>query len=315
MIDKFGRNVEYLRLSLTERCTLRCIYCRLEEGVCPKREELTINDFVRIAKACVDLGLIKIRLTGGEPLLRKDIIEIVRELSIIDGLQEVTMTTNGQMLAGKAKDLKQAGLKRVNISLDSLDPEKYRQISGGELNLVLAGIDESIQADLLPVKINVVLVMGRNDDEVDDFIALTKDKPVDVRFIELMPMGELGQAEELRVNNNDLISARLYLKPISRKYAGQPSSDYAIDGHLGHVGFISPISHRFCASCNRIRIMSDGTFRPCLGDNMEISLKNALKLGDLALFQTIHDAIYAKPAGHSFDKGFQSEKSMDRIGG
>ncbi len=315
MIDQFGRSIEYLRLSITERCHLRCVYCRAEEGLCPKKAELSAQDFFRIAKACAVLGINRIRLTGGEPLLRKDILEIVQKLSSIPKLLDLSATTNGQMLADQAQDLKRAGLKRVNISLDSLDPKKYRRITNAELTPVLAGIDQALEAQLLPVKINVVLIKGVNDDEVDHFIQLAKDRPLEVRMIELMPMAELGQDDSLRVDNSQLITARPYLIPAAAHYTGQPSRDFTIEGFQGRVGFISPISHRFCASCNRIRVMSDGMLRPCLGDNLEISLKAALQENDDNLIQTIRSAILAKPAGHHFERGFVSEKIMARIGG
>jgi len=248
-------------------------------------------------------------------LLRKDIIDIVKELSTIDGIREITMTTNAQQLAGKAEALKRAGLNRINISLDSLDTDKFFEMTGGDLNAVLAGVDEAVAADLLPVKINTVLVRGKNDDEVDDFIELTRKKPIDVRLIELMPMGDLGQDDALRVNNDELISARPFLRQLPPYYAGQPSRDYTVEGSLGRIGFISPISHRFCESCNRVRVMSDGILRPCLGDNLEISLKNALTGSDDELRKTIRDAIYDKPTGHHFNRNFKSIKTMSMIGG
>ncbi len=315
MIDQFGRNINYLRLSVTERCTLRCVYCRADEGLCPKAAELSGADFLRISRACVALGIRRIRLTGGEPLLRKDILEIVSGLGQIDALEDLSMTTNAQMLAEQAESLKQAGLKRVNISLDSLKEDRYRQITGGELQNVIDGIDAAVRVGLLPVKINIVLVRGINDDEVDDFIALTKDNPIDVRLIELMPLGVLGQDESLRINNNELMAARPYLQPLPPSYLGQPSRDYKIDGHRGHIGFISPISHSFCADCNRIRVMSDGMLRPCLGSNAEISLKPALQAGDAALLEVIRTTIFNKPMRHHFEEGFKLVKSMSRIGG
>ena len=315
MIDQFGREINYLRLSVTERCTLRCVYCRLDEGVCPKAAELSTDDFIRVARACVGLGINRIRLTGGEPLLRKDILDIVRGLAALEDVVELTMTSNGQMLAGKALALKQAGLTRINISIDSLDPSKFRELTGGDLSEVLAGISEAVQMGLLPVKLNTVLVKGINDNEVDDLIALTRDQPIDVRIIELMPMTNLGCDSSLRVNNDDLIKARPYLKPVPPRYGGQPSRDFMVEGYQGRVGFISPIYHRFCASCNRVRVMSDGMLRPCLGNNTEISLKEALRAGDDALIAVIRDAIYHKPPEHCFESGFVPEKEMAKIGG
>ena len=300
---------------MTERCTLRCAYCRADEGICPKKEELTTDEFLRLASACAVLGIRKVRVTGGEPLLRRDILAIVGGLAAIPGIAEVDMTSNAQMLQGQAAALKQAGLQRVNISLDSLDAHTFHEMTGGDLAIVLAGIEEAISAGLIPVRINAVLVRGRNEREVDDFIALTKDQPVDVRFIELMPIGELGQDDSLRVGSDELLAARPYLKPVPPLQTGQVSTDYAIHGHLGRVGFISPVSHKFCATCNRIRIMSDGTLRPCLGNNLEVPLKPYLSMDDARLTEAIRQAIYRKPAGHHFEQGFVSQKNMSEIGG
>ncbi|HAF61915.1 MAG TPA: GTP 3',8-cyclase MoaA [Anaerolineaceae bacterium] len=316
MIDQFGRSIDYLRLSVTERCTLRCTYCRVEEGICPKAAELSADEYARIGKACARLGIHKVRITGGEPLLRKDILEIIQKLSAIDAITEITMTTNAQQLAGRANALKEAGLKRLNISLDTLDAAKYHEMTGGELSTVLSAIDEAIEAQLLPLKINTVIVKGKNDDEVDDLMALAKERPIEVRFIELMPIGALGQNDAMRVNNDVLIAARPFLQPLPPCYPGQPARDYAVDGYMGRVGFISPLSHKFCASCNRIRVMSDGKIRPCLGSNMEIETKEALaSKDDEVLLETIRNAIYHKPDGHHFNTGFISEKNMSRIGG
>jgi cyclic pyranopterin phosphate synthase len=187
---------------------------------------------------------------------------------------------------------------------------------GGNLGLVLRGIEECLVADLTPVKVNVVLVKGKNDDEIDDFIELTRDLPIDVRFIELMPLGELGQDESLRMNNVRFIEERPYLIPLEPRYRGQPSQDFRVEGYKGRVGFISPHSRKFCDLCNRVRVMSDGKLRMCLGNNHEISLMEALEeQDDKALIEIIRDAIYNKPEGHHFDCDFVSDKNMRRIGG
>ncbi len=315
MLDQFGRQIDYLRVSVTERCNLRCTYCRAEEGDCPKERELTADEFTRIVSVFADLGIKKVRLTGGEPLLRKDIMKIIKNISVIEGIRDLSMTTNAQQLNGRARLLRSAGLNRVNISMDSLKPDRFKAMCGGNLDLVLKGIEESMDAGLTPVKINVVLVKGRNDDEVDDFIELTRDRPLDVRFIELMPLGELGQHGSLRVNNTELISARPHLKPLAPRYPSQPSRDYQVEGYLGRVGFISPHSQKFCRSCNRVRLMSDGNLRMCLGDNSELSLLEALNNGEDALKQLIAGAIYNKPAQHEFDRTFIPNKNMSKIGG
>lgn len=316
MIDRYGRNIDYLRLSITERCTLKCEYCRSDEGLCPKKAELSKHDFTRIVKAMASLGIRKIRLTGGEPLLRKDVVEMITEFSAISGIEEIVMTTNAQQLKGMAKKLKDAGLSRLNISIDSLNEQKYRNITrGGDLKAVLSGIEEAIEAELLPIKLNAVIMRGRNDDEIDDFIALTKDKPINMRFIELMPIGKLGTDPSLRVPSEELIAARPYLKPVRPMYDSQPSADYRIDGYIGSVGFISPVSNKFCGKCNRVRVMSDGILKQCLGDNSEVSLKNALSGTDEQLKKAIRQAIFDKPKQHNFDKGFSSQRQMNAIGG
>lgn len=315
MRDGFGRDINYLRLSVTERCTLHCAYCRAAAGNYPNKSELSADEFTRIVKVFAKLGIRKVRLTGGEPLMRKDILEIIQNIAAIDGIKELSMTTNAQQIGGRAVKLKQAGLDRVNISMDSLKPERFKEMCGGDLSLVLNGIEESIAAGLTPVKINVVLIRGVNDDEVDDFIELTRAQPLDVRFIELMPMGILGQNKSLRVNNTDLIKARPHLKPLNPRYPSQPSRDYQVDGYLGRVGFISPHSQKFCHLCNRVRLMSDGKLRMCLGDNSEISILEALHSGEDEMEKVISEAILNKPMQHHFEKDFIPNKDMSRIGG
>lgn len=316
MIDAKGRDIKYLRLSITERCTLKCAYCRADTGDCPKKKELSGQEFERIVKAMAMLGITKIRITGGEPLLRKDVEDIIARISAVPEITEIAMTTNAQHLAGRTVALKNAGLTRLNISLDSLDGKRYSEITGGgDFDAVMEGIGEAVETGLQPVKLNMVVVRGRNDDEVDDFIALAKDMPVDVRFIELMPMGALGQDASLRVSTDELLEPRPYLIPIPPRYPGQPSQDYKIEGFLGRIGFISPMSHKFCGSCNRVRVMSDGVLKTCLGNNGEVSLLDALAKDDAALLETIGDAIYHKPLGHEFEKVFTPLRDMSRIGG
>ena len=315
MLDQFGRNITYLRLSVTERCQLRCTYCRVEEGICPKAKELSPAEYERIVRACMQLGIQKVRLTGGEPLLRKDILEIVERIARLEGLQDLSMTTNAQMLPGKAQLLKQAGLRRLNISLDSLKPEVFHELTGGDIQPVLQGMEEAVESGLLPLKLNIVLVRGINDAEIDDFIALTRENPIDVRFIELMPIGDHGENADRRISNQDVLAARPYLQPVPMRYPGQPSVDYQVPGYRGRVGFISPISHQFCADCNRIRVMSDGTLRPCLGVDREIPLTNALAQDDEVLREAICAGIFRKPAVHRFESCTFAERNMSRIGG
>ncbi len=315
MKDSFGREIDYLRLSLTERCTLRCAYCRADEGYCPKSQELTAEEFILIAESAVDLGVKRIRLTGGEPLLRKDLLQIVSGIANLPGLSDLSMTTNAQMLAELAADLKTAGLMRLNISMDTLKPELFNDLTGGSLQKVLDGIQAAIEAGFDPIKINCVLMRGVNDSEIDDFIALTGNHKIDVRFIEYMPIGGSNSSDRLRLNNQELIAARPWLVPLTPRLPGQPSSDYTYEGALGRVGFISPISHRFCGDCNRIRVMSDGCLRTCLGRDNEISLRAALDEGKVALKQAMSEAIVDKPARHCFDQEALEKRNMSRIGG
>jgi len=316
MNDRFGRTITYLRLSLTERCTLKCAYCRAGEGACPKKSELTREEFLRIARAFAAIGVKKVRLTGGEPMLRRDLLEIISGIRAIDGIKEITMTTNGQHLSGQCRALKEAGLDRLNISVDSLKPERYAAITGGgSLARVVAGIEEAFAAGFPSLKLNVVLMRGQNDDETGDFLALTKDRAVSVRFIEYMPLGETDQAG-LRVSGAELLQKHPQLVPVEPSYRGQPARDYQIPGSIGRVGLIDPMSHRFCSDCNRVRVMSDGMVRPCLGSNEEFSLKEALEqISDDALHKIIAQAIAHKPETHCFDEGFSAEKTMSRIGG
>ncbi len=316
MNDRYGRTIEYLRLSITERCTLKCAYCRAGEGLCPKRAELSAAEFVRVVRAAALLGVSKVRLTGGEPMLRRDLDEIIRGIRAVDGVREITMTTNAQHLPGEARALREAGLDRLNISVDSLQARRYEEITGGgSLAKVLRGVDEALEAGFAPIKLNAVLLRGVNDDEVDDFIALTRDRPIHVRFIEWMPLGGDDRADA-RITGDELLAARPYLVPVPPLYESQPARDYRVEGYIGRVGLINPVSHRFCDRCNRVRVMSDGTLRPCLGEDTEVSLREAIEQGDdAALVETMRRAIWEKPEAHGFCRSFHSQKNMSRIGG
>ncbi len=315
MRDTFGRKIDYLRLSLTERCTLRCTYCRADEGYCPRSRELSAEELILLAQATVELGITRIRLTGGEPLLRKDLMKIVSGIAALPGLKDLSMTTNAQMLAEMAHGLKAAGLMRLNVSMDTFKPDLFEKLTGGSLQKVLDGLQAAMSAGFDPIKINVVLMRGVNDNEIDDFIDLTAKQKIDVRFIEYMPIGNGTGSDLLRLNNQEIIEARPWLKPIPPRLHGQPSTDYTYEGAQGRVGFISPISHRFCADCNRIRIMSDGYLRTCLGKDSEVSLSEALAEGKDALKRVISEAIYEKPERHCFDKESLEKRNMSRIGG
>lgn len=318
MIDKTGRKIDYLRVSLTDRCNLRCIYCMPEEGI-PKKTHDDIVRFENLEKvisAFATLGIKKVRFTGGEPLILNGIEKLIEFTSSLPSIEDVSLTTNGILLYDKADELKKAGLNRVNISLDTLDKEKYKVITrGGDINKVFSSIEKCINIDLKPVKINVVLMRGINDDEVESFINLTKDMPIQVRFIELMPIGEgLKYYVKSSMKIDEIIEKHKELIHIKDK--SNVASVYKIEGAKGTVGFISPISCKFCNDCNRIRLTSTGSIKPCLHSHDEISLRPYFN-DEKMLKKVIEDAIYNKPDEHHLeeDKRSQTDKMMYQIGG
>ncbi len=319
MRDAFGRTIEYLRLSVTQDCNLKCIYCM------PDKKEmkfsgspmLSIDDMERIVSVLADMGIRKVRITGGEPLVRPDICDIVRRISSVPGVEEISLTTNGIRLAALAQELKAAGLNGVNISLDSLKSEVFRRITGGgNIEAVLEGIQKSLDAGLKSVKINTVLIKGENDTEVDDFIRLAENKPIDVRFIELMPVGKFGESNRNRiVQNTRILLVHPELQPTAEDCAGQTAQYYRIEGYRGRIGLISPMSRKFCSSCNRVRLTCTGKFKPCLGDNREVDVLDVLRNQPYKLKEVLSRAILEKPQSHNFDAGYVSKKGMNEIGG
>lgn len=316
MLDRIGRKIEYLRISITERCNLKCIYCRDASEHCKAKNEMTVKEIERIVKQMVSLGITKVRLSGGEPMIRKDLEEIVSVIARNKEIRDICMTTNGFQLSERAKTLRRAGLTRLNISLDSLKDERYYSMTrGGKIQNVLDGIQEALSCGYETIKINTVLIRGENDDEIDDFIELARQMPIDVRFIELMPIGTLGQDSHKRVCGDEVLRERPYLKPIKPRYPSQPSEDYTGEGFLGRVGLIRPMSHKFCHICNRVRLTSDAKLKLCLGNNSEKDLKVVLQGSDEYLRNVIRQAILAKPLSHCFEDPFASVRTMNRIGG
>ncbi|MBC7959570.1 MAG: GTP 3',8-cyclase MoaA [Vallitaleaceae bacterium] len=318
MLDKQGRNVDYIRISVTRDCNLKCLYCN-SDG-CIKEQDhsqrLTPQDYKQIVSVSAELGIKKVRITGGEPLMRPDICDIISAISSIKGIMDIALTTNGVLLAQMAQRLLDAGLTRVNVSLDSMKEETFEYIAGvNKLKNVLNGIHKALEVGLIPVKINTVLIKGINDAEIDDFIQLTKEMPVDVRFIELMPIGKFGEENrDKMVLNSDILTSHSGLMAVDMGSSSQPAAYYTINGHKGRVGFISPISHMFCERCNRIRLTNDGKLKPCLGNNQEIDLRAALKDPNM-LRDLIGKAILDKPCKHEFNKKFVSQRDMSEIGG
>lgn len=328
MNDGFGRRIDYLRLSVTDRCNLRCVYCLPETAprFVPGADLLTDDEVVSLARAFADAGVTKIRVTGGEPLVRPGLPSLLRRLRALPGIEDLSLSTNGVLLAGLAGELKAAGLDRVNISLDTLDPERFGRIARfGALDSVLAGVEAALDAGLGPVKLNVVAARGMNDDELGAFAALTEERPLHVRFIELMPMGATGFfSPERRVSLGEMMAAAGPLEPASpedRPVGHGPARYYRRPGAAGTVGFISALSCGFCDSCNRVRLSSNGTLIPCLDGDDGVDLRAPLRSGAgvETLAALIRGAIRAKPEGHGMlaraSAAEQNPRFMCQIGG
>jgi len=306
MIDKNNRNINYLRVSITDRCNLRCVYCMPKEGVSVigHNDILKYEEILRVIKIAVRVGIVKVRVTGGEPLIRKGVVDFLGLLKRIDGLEDISLTTNGILLENFAEGLFNAGIRRINISLDSLNTEKYASITrGGNLKAVLRGIDKVEKTGFSPIKINVVVIKGVNEDEVLDFAKLSIEKPYQVRFIELMPLGEVSTDNNDKYVSNDYVMEKVekyhILEPISNpnNQTDGPARIYRIQGGRGKIGFISPVSHHFCESCNRLRLTADGHLRACLLSDEEFDLKDPLRseCSDPELEDLIKTIIAKKP--------------------
>lgn len=319
MKDSFGREISYMRISVTDRCNMRCMYCMPEEGVENLGHDriLSFEEITRIVTASAQLGITKYRLTGGEPLARKGIVSLVESLSKVDGVEELVMTTNGTMLADKAEDLKKAGLKRVNISVDSLLYHKYEEITrGGDLDAAFEGVNAALKYGLTPLKLNVVAMEGFNDDEILNFVQLTINHPIDIRFIELMPVGQAAKNNGYRYLSSEEIKKKLpALIPLRRQDG--VAELYKYPEAQGNIGFISPMSNQFCGICNKIRLTADGKLKPCLHTDEEIDLKEILKTNDDELLKdTIRNAILRKGEKHHLNDGAKPvDRSMSQIGG
>lgn len=318
MKDPYGRKINYLRISLTDRCNLRCIYCMPQSGIEKFSHEdiLSLEETFQVAKAFVQLGIDKIRFTGGEPLVRKGLVGLIKKVSQLDGVRDLAMTTNGLLLKEYAGDLKEAGLNRVNISLDTLNEEKYRTITrGGQLSKVLEGIEEAKRLGLTPIKINTVLIGGFNDDEIGDLVNLTKTQDIDVRFIELMPIGEASRwAEEKFLPTSVVLDRVKDLLPIPREDISSPATYYKLPEGQGRVGLINPISCKFCSNCNRVRLTAQGKLKLCLHSNMEIDIKESLRKGE-NLKELILQSINKKEKTHHLEDRQYIDRNMNQIGG
>lgn len=334
MKDQHGRSIDYLRISLTDRCNLRCIYCMPEEGVPfrPHESILRVDEIAGFVREAAKAGIRRVRLTGGEPLVRKGVVDLVRQLSEIDGIEDIALTTNGVLLPQMAAELRDAGLSRVNISLDTLDPVQFTYITRlGKIEDAFAGIDAALEMGFDPVKINAVAVRSL-DQDFFEFAKLSMDRPLHVRFIEYMPVGEssggtgAGWSEEdiipaaeivERINEGARAAGLGELEPIdgdSHPGGAGPAVYYRLPGAQGTIGFIGAMSNHFCDSCNRLRLTADGKIRPCLFSDEEVDVMEAIRSGNQgAIDQAIEDAIGIKPDQHHETRG--TERRMSQIGG
>ena len=321
MQDTYNRRIDYMRISVTDRCNLRCFYCMPEEGICKMdhRDVLRYEEITKIVREGVKFGITRIRLTGGEPLVRPGIEDLIKGIKAVEGIDEISLTTNGQLLKDMAAGLKEAGLDRVNISLDSLLEDKYREITrGGDIKKVFEGLGACLELELKPIKINIVIMKGINDDEIEEFAGLTRIFPVSVRFIELMPIGQTSRRFEDYFLSNDSVMERLPdLIPDEEVLGGGPAVYYRLPKALGTIGFIGALSHNFCHLCNRIRLTADGRIKPCLHSDLEVDLKPALRESGEELGDAIARAIELKPKRHSMKdhRSMARDRDMYQIGG
>lgn len=341
LVDQFSRTISYLRLSLTDRCNLRCLYCMpgsddqgehlRSSSVLKRGDLLSYEELLRIVQLAVSMGMNKLRLTGGEPLVRKGVMDFIRRLGSIEGLDDIRLTTNGVLLHENAGLLYEAGVRNINISLDTMVPERFAEITGRDLfDTVWKGIQTAIQTGF-HIKLNVVAMKGVNDDEFEAFAGLALSEPLQVRFIEFMPLGEKSTWRKKQFVNAEDILKRIdhvgVLKPLNRSRFEGPARMYSItseDGRKGRVGVISPISHHFCDQCNRLRLTSEGKLRSCLLHDRESDLKKIMRHGcsDDDIKKIIRKTILMKPKGHSLNDTLPgSEKAgcvvgqMSKIGG
>ena len=320
LVDHYGRRIRYLRLSVTDRCDFRCSYCMAEDMTfLPRADILSLEECLRVVRAFVALGVDKVRLTGGEPLVRRDILWLMTRISALPGVRELVLTTNGSQLGAMAQQIRDAGVRRINISIDSLHPERFRAITRtGSLDKVLAGIDAALAAGFERIKLNTVMLRGVNDDEFEDLVDFAIGRGIDISFIEEMPLGDTDHARIDTFMTQDEVLPRLQARfglTATGEDSGGPARYWRVPGHDTRVGFISPHSHNFCDSCNRVRVTATGELYPCLGQNDMLPLLPVLRSdrapagqdsaaggeADAPLLEAIRQSMGIKPHGHDFD--------------
>lgn len=314
LIDRFGRQVTYVRISITDRCDFRCVYCMSEDmEFMPRQQVLTLEEITLLSRAFVELGVTKIRITGGEPLVRKGVVKLMADIAKLDGLDELVMTSNGSQLEKLAQPLKDAGVKRINISLDSLNAEKFKKVTRvGNLDIVLRGIRAAKKAGFERIKLNTVILKNNNHDEVNDLVQFAMDEGLDISFIEEMPLGEIdSHSREDTYYSSDQIRTDIQQKfelTASDKTTGGPASYFNVKDYPNHVGFISPHSHNFCSTCNRVRVTATGLLLLCLGQEHSLDLKRVLRAnpGNIEkIKQALIASMEIKPERHEFNQAGQ----------
>lgn len=326
LADQFNRPITYLRISVTDKCNLRCIYCMPEHGLpwLPKSEILTYEEIAELVKAAASVGVRSVRLSGGEPLIRKNLNRLIEEIAAAPGIEDIALSTNGLLLEEQIQSLVDAGLRRVNVSLDTLNAERFTEIARRPgLDRVLAGIEAAIAAGLSPVKINCVVMRGKNDDEIAAFAEWTKHRAVYVRFIEVMPVHEnLGLQRDAYVSSDEILErvrAIGDLQPVGGPGGNGPAKYYGFAGAPGAVGVISPLSHDYCERCNRVRLTADGRLRLCLFGDYEIDLRAPLRAGASTgeLAEALRAAMFIKPERHHLKLGEAASRmrAFSEIGG
>ena len=328
MLDVHKRKIDYIRISITDRCNLRCVYCMPEEGIqlINKEKLLSYEEIIKLCKLFAKVGIEKIKITGGEPLVRKDLEVIIKGIKDIEGIKEVTLTTNGMLLEEKIDDLVKAGLDAVNISIDTIDKEEFKKLTRlGDVNKVLRAIDKCLSYKNLRVKINAVPIKGEAEEDLINIVNLAKYKNLSVRFIELMPIGFGKNMESYSEDEiKEIIERRIGpLEVYNGKLGNGPSHYYSLEGYKGKIGFISAINHKFCDSCNRVRLTSEGFLKSCLHYNSGVNLKELLLKGanDTEIIKEIEECIHNKPKSHNFNKIDNitkdkiDKRSMSQIGG
>ena len=326
LVDRYGRQVTYVRISATDRCDFRCVYCMAEDMTfVPRAEVLSLEEIYQLASAFMQLGVRKIRLTGGEPLVRNNVMSLIERLGQLPGLDELTLTTNGSQLTRLAQPLRKAGVRRINVSLDSLDPDKFRRITRtGKLAQVLAGLDAAVAAGFDRIKLNAVILKGRNEEEILDLTRYAQERGFDISFIEEMPLGLIDDHDRaLSFCSTDEVRetiAQHYQLTAIDETTGGPSRYYAVDGNPARIGFISPHSHNFCHLCNRVRVTVEGRLLLCLGNEHSMDLRAVLRQPGSTqqdLQQAIIQSMELKPEKHHFDLDAEPEilRFMNMTGG